>query len=128
MSDSGYDRIHIRDLLARCIVGIYPEERENQQEVLINLTLYADLRAAGRSDKIADTVNYKIVKKNVLAMAEASSFYLIERLAEEAAAIALRDPRVHMVDVAVDKPGALRFARSVAVEIRRFRRDVEPHG
>lgn len=121
-----YDRIHIRDLLARCIVGIYPEERENPQEVLINMTLYTDLRAPGQSDKIADTVNYKTVKKKVLAMAEASSFFLIERLAEEAARIALEDSRVRMVDVTIDKPGALRFARSVAVEIRRTRQDSSP--
>lgn len=126
MSDSEFDRIHIRDLVVRCIVGIFPDERENHQEVVINVTMYTDLRTGGRSDKIADTVNYKTVKKNVLTMAEESSFYLIERLAEETARIALQDPRVRMVDVTVDKPGALRFARSVAVEIRRTRHDVEP--
>ena len=125
MSETEYDCIHIRDLRARCIVGIYPEERENLQDVIINVSMYTDLRTAGRSDKIGDTINYKTVKKNILAMVESSSFFLIERLAEEIAGIALRDPRIHMVDVTVDKPGALRFARSVAVQIRRHRRDVD---
>jgi D-erythro-7,8-dihydroneopterin triphosphate epimerase len=123
MDEHGYDRIHIRDLLARCIVGIYPEERENRQDVVLNLTLYADLRAACRSDAIEDTVDYKAVKKKVLAMVEQSSFNLVERLADEVARVALEDPRVQSVDVTVDKPGALRFARSVAVQIRRMRTD-----
>ncbi len=123
-----YDRIHVRDLLVRCIVGIYPEERDHLQDVVLNVTMYADLRAAGRSDSIDDTVNYKSVKKKILEMVEASSYYLIERLAEAVATIALEDPRVHMVDVTVDKPGALRFARSVAVQIRRARHDAPASG
>lgn len=114
------DRIHIRDLLARCIVGIYPEERENLQEVHLNITMYADLRAAGASDDINDTVNYKDIKKRLLTMVEHSNFFLIERMAEESARICLEDLRVRRVDVTVDKPGALRFARSVAVEITRL--------
>lgn len=124
MCETVLDCIHIRDLLARCIVGIYPEERENTQDVVLNVTMHTDLRAAGQSDRIGDTVNYKTIKNNLLAMVEGSSYYLIERLAEEAATVVLRDPRVQMVDVTVDKPGALRFARSVAVQIRRYRRDV----
>ncbi len=115
------DRIHIRDLAVRCIVGIYPEERTTRQDVLINITLAVDLAKAGESDRIEDTVNYKKIKKDVLTLAEGSSFFLVEKLAAEVAAICLAAPRVAEVTVTVDKPGALRFARSVAVEITRSR-------
>ena len=122
MDETSLDRIHIRDLLVRCIVGIYDEERREKQDVLFNLTLYADLSKAGQSDKIEDTVDYKVIKKDILAMAQKSDSYLIERLAESAAEIALKAPGVQRVDVVVDKPGALRFTRSVAVEITRRRK------
>lgn len=118
------DRIHIRELQLRCVVGIYPEERKEKQDVLINITLHTDLRKAGKSDDINDTVDYKAIKKEVVSMVEESSFLLIERLAEEASIIALRPEGVSAVDVSVDKPGALRFARSVAVEIHRRRTDI----
>jgi D-erythro-7,8-dihydroneopterin triphosphate epimerase len=121
MNKGDMDKIHIRDLLVRCIVGIYPEERGAKQDVIINITLYTDCRAAGRSDCIEDTVNYKAVKKKVLRMAEESQFYLIEKMAEAIAAICLEDTRVVHARVMIDKPGALRFARSVAVEIERNR-------
>ncbi len=120
MTEPVLDRIHIRDLLARCIVGIYPKERENLQEVHLNITMHVDLRAAGQSDDINDTVNYKDIKKRLLSMVEQSNYFLIERMAEESARICLEDHRVRRVDVTVDKPGALRFARSVAVEITRL--------
>ena len=123
MTEQPLDRIHIRDLQARCIVGIYPEERENLQDVILNVTLHTDLRAAGKSDNIDDTVNYKGLKKSLLQMVESSSFFLIERMAEEAARICLQDKRVRRVDLTVDKPGALRFARSVAVQITRTQED-----
>ncbi|MBI2423288.1 MAG: dihydroneopterin aldolase [Candidatus Hydrogenedentes bacterium] len=119
MNSAAMDKIYIRDLQVSCIVGIYPEERTAKQEVLINVVLETDLARACRSDDIADTVNYKEVKKTILRMVEASEFYLIERMADAIAAICLDTPGVQRTTVTVDKPGALRFARSVAVEIAR---------
>lgn len=117
------DQIHIRDLRLRCIIGIYPEERHAAQDVEINITLTADLRRPGRTDAFADTVDYKDVKKRVVAFVEASEFGLIERLAQGIADLCLETPGVTAARVIVDKPGALRFARSVAVDITRERLD-----
>lgn len=115
------DRIHIRDLRTRCIVGIRPEEREKQQDVVIQVTLRADLRKPGQSDDIDDTIDYATLKQQILDTVEASSFLLIERLAQVIADLCLADARVASATVAVEKPGALRFARTVAVEITRTR-------
>jgi 2-amino-4-hydroxy-6-hydroxymethyldihydropteridine diphosphokinase len=118
------DQIHIKDLLLRTLIGINKEEREKRQDVLINITLSADTRPAGRSDEIADAVNYKTITKRVIRMVEASSFYLVERMVDEIARICLADARVEAARVRVEKPGALRFARSVGVEIYRTRADL----
>ncbi|MBN1134960.1 MAG: dihydroneopterin aldolase [Anaerolineae bacterium] len=119
------DLIQIQDLLLRAIIGINEEERRNRQDVLINITLYADTRPAGASDNIEDAVNYRTITKQVIKQVEESSFYLVEKMAAEIAAICLQEPRVEAVDVRVEKPGALRFARSVGVEIHRTRSDME---
>jgi FolB domain-containing protein len=117
------DQIQIKDLLLRTIIGINAEERRARQDVLINIVLYADTRAAGASDDIDDAVNYRTITKRVIKLVEESRFYLVEKLAAEIAAICLEDPRVEAVSVRVEKPGALRFARSVGVEIHRTRTD-----
>jgi D-erythro-7,8-dihydroneopterin triphosphate epimerase len=119
------DQIQIRDLLLRTIIGINEEERRDRQDVLLNIILYADTRAAGASDDIEDAVNYRTITKRIIRRVEESSFDLVEKMAAEVAAICLEDARVEAVDVRVEKPGALRFARSVGVEIHRTRSDVE---
>jgi D-erythro-7,8-dihydroneopterin triphosphate epimerase len=115
------DRIFIKDLLLRCIVGIKPEERQKKQDVLIHLNLYGDLHRACASDNIEDTVDYATLKKKVITLVEGSSFNLVERLAEAIAALCFEDSRVQKVDVEIEKPGALRFARTVGVAITRER-------
>jgi len=113
------DRIHIRDLALRCIIGLYPEERTDKQDVIINVTMETDLYKAGQSDDLNDTVDYKAVKLEILDLVEKSEFKLIESLAERIAEICLKTNGVQSATVTIDKPGALRFCKSVAVEITR---------
>ena len=121
MTERPLDEIHIRDLRLRCIIGLNPEERRHQQDVTISVTLYADLRQAGQSDQMADTVDYRAIKKEIVALVEPSAFLLVERLAERIAETALAHTGVEKVRVLVEKPGALRFARTVGIEIVRQR-------
>jgi len=113
------DEIHIDGLLVRAILGLNPDERVKRQDFLIDLTLYADLSRASRSDEIRDTVDYKWVKEGALKIAETSACRLVEHLAQRLADFCLSHPRVLRVRVRVDKPGALRFARNVGFAILR---------
>ena len=113
------DKIFIRELALRCIIGIFPEERREKQDIVINIELQCDLRKAGGPDDLNDTVDYKAIKKAILELVENSRFKLIEALAENIAKLALADEKVKQVVVTIDKPGALRFAKSSAVEISR---------
>jgi dihydroneopterin aldolase len=115
------ERIFIRDLRVPCIIGINPRERVEPQDVVINIRMDCDLAAACASDAIEDTVNYKTLKDELTAFCSQSSFFLIERLADEIASRCLWLDRVRRVTVSVDKPGALTGARSVAVEVERSR-------
>jgi len=115
------DRILISDLSARCIIGINEEERREKQDVVINLIIFADLGKVAKSDRFEDSVDYRALKKKVLNIVEDSKYYLLEALAESIAEICLEQPGVMQIQVRVDKPSALRFARSVGVEIERKR-------
>lgn len=117
------DRILIKDLHVRGIIGVNDWERAEKQDILINLTLTADLREAGRSDDIDDTVNYRTVTKQTLTLVESSSRCTVEALAEDIAKLCLAIKGVNEARVRVEKPGAVRFAGSVGVEIERRRED-----
>lgn len=117
------DRIKITDLHLRCVIGANDWEREVRQDVLINIELRTDLRQAGASDDLADAVDYRSLTKRVIAMVESSDYHLVEALAGAIAALCLDDQRVRSTVVRVEKPGALRFARTVGVEVERARDD-----
>jgi FolB domain-containing protein len=114
-------RILITDLTARCVLGVSAEERREKQEVVINVSLAADLSAAAASDRFEDTLDYRALKKAILSLVEGSDYYLLEALSERIADLCLEDSRVQQVTVQVEKPSALRFARSVAVEVAKER-------
>jgi dihydroneopterin aldolase/D-erythro-7,8-dihydroneopterin triphosphate epimerase len=117
-------RIVIRDLLLRGIVGINPDERTKPQDILVNITMWAETRPAAASDDIGDAINYRTITKAIIAHIEQGDPMLVERLASEVAGICFdADPRIEEVEVALEKPGALRFARSVGVVIHRTRED-----
>ncbi len=113
------DQIIIRDLVARGIIGINDWEREKPQEILINITLFTDLRQAGETDNLTYSVNYRTIAKRVQAHAETAQRLTVEALAQDLARICLEEAGVEKVRVRVEKPGAVRFTRSVGVEIER---------
>ena len=119
------DHVLINNLRLRCIIGINPEERVNRQDVVINIRVTNDNRPAAASDSIEDAVNYRSISKDVISLVEGSEFLLVERMAEEIAKTALKDPKADGVYVEVLKPGAVRFAESVGVSIERTRADFE---
>ncbi len=117
------DKIIVEDLLVRSIIGINPDERVEKQDILINMVLYADIREASRNDDIESAVNYRSVTKRVIEHVETSSDGLIEKLVTDIARVVLTEFPVERVRVRVEKPGALRFTKSVGIEIERTPQD-----
>ncbi|MCB0022537.1 MAG: dihydroneopterin aldolase [Caldilinea sp.] len=120
------DRIFIKDLLVRGIVGIKPDERANRQDILVNATFWADTRPAALSDQIEDTVNYRSAAKAMIAHIESEGPQLVERLAADLVRVCFEsDPRIQAVEMSVEKPGAVRFSRSVGLTIYRTRAEMQ---
>jgi FolB domain-containing protein len=115
------DKIIIKNLLARGIIGVNDWERRRAQNILINVTLFTDTRRAGATDDIADCVDYSQMTKKLFAHAESVNRLTVEALANDLAGLCLEEKNVQKVIIRVEKPGAVRFAESVGVEIERSR-------
>ena len=115
------DKVIIKDLLVRGIIGVNDWERKRAQDILINITLFTDTRRAAETDNIADCVNYSTMSKRIQAHAESAERLTVEALANDLTKICLEDKGVQKVILRVEKPGAVRFAKSVGVEIERSR-------
>jgi FolB domain-containing protein len=117
------DKIVIKNLLARGIIGVHDWERKRAQNILINITMFTDTRRAAQTDNLEDCIDYSTMSKRVLAHAESVNRLTVEALANDLAKICLEEKDVQKVIVRVEKPGAVRFAESVGVEIERSRDD-----
>ena len=117
------DKIIIKNLLARGIIGVNDWERKRPQNILINITIFTDTRRAAQTDSLEDCVNYSTKSKKVLAHAESIKRMTVEALANDLAKVCLQEEGVQTVIVRMEKPGAVRFAESVGVEIERSKND-----
>ena len=121
------DRVFIHGLELYCVIGLQPWEREVMQKVRIDLEMTGDCRPAAAGDDASLALDYRAVSKRVQNLVEGSSFRLVETLAERIAAAVLADfPRARSVSVRVAKPGAVRFAEAVGVQIEREREGLPP--
>jgi 7,8-dihydroneopterin aldolase/epimerase/oxygenase len=119
------DKIFLRELKTEAIIGIFDWERQVRQTLLIDLEFDADVRRAALSDSIDDTLNYKGVAKRVRQFVEASSFHLVESLAEHIAMLLLEEFALSWVKIGLNKPGAIRNSKSVGILIERERKDLD---
>ncbi|MBR4748145.1 MAG: dihydroneopterin aldolase [Abditibacteriota bacterium] len=111
------DKIHLTGITADCIIGVFPEERARPRTVVASLSLCADLSRAAASDDIRDTIDYFGLCVRIRQYMGASSFMLLESLAEGIARIAL-DEGACGVRIWVSKPGAMEGA-DARIEITR---------
>ncbi len=106
--------VRIKDLKLRTYIGIFDWEQKEKQDVIINLTIDFDASRAAQSDQIEDTVDYKKICKGIIGLVEEGRFMLIEKMANDILRQVMQDQRIQKTHIEIDKPGALRFARSVS--------------
>jgi len=113
------DKIYIKQLHVRGHIGFQPWEKEKHQDIYVHYEIETDTKKAAASDKPEDALDYKAINKSIIDLVENNAFNLIETLAEKIAALILQDKRIIKTCVKVEKPDALRFTKTVGVEITR---------
>lgn len=122
---SNSDTLTIQRLRCNAIIGCNPQERLVPQPLIVTAILECDLSRACQSDSLDDTANYHDISLALQKLAAESKFYLIERFAEAAAEVCLKDSHVNAVRIRVEKPNAIPNAECACVEIRRGKTLIE---
>ncbi|MBM7614944.1 dihydroneopterin aldolase [Alkaliphilus hydrothermalis] len=101
------DKIIMKNLGFYGYHGVLPEETKLGQKFFIDVELYTDLKTAGLSDDVADTVNYADVYDIIKNITENMKFKLIEALGENIASSILQGfPQVKEIVITIKKPEA----------------------
>lgn len=116
------DLIYVKNLKIDCVIGAFEWERRIRQTVAIDLDLAADVASAAKTDRLADTVDYKAIAKRLIDFVGRSEFQLVETLAERIAEVVRQEFAIAWVRVRINKKGALRHATDVGVVIERGQR------
>lgn len=118
-SVTGFRRVFVRDLVLPALIGVHLHEKDGRQRVRINLDMQVAEDGIAVSDQISDVVSYEEVVNDVRVLVAGGHINLVETLAEEVAALCLKDNRVHSVKVQIEKLEVFGDAESVGVEIER---------
>ncbi len=113
------DIVFIKGLTAACVIGIYDFEREILQDVVLDIEMEANIKAASATDDIEQAIDYRAVSDRIIAFIKKSEFQLIETLAERICAIILNEFAVASVKLTLDKGKILDDVQSVGVIINR---------
>lgn len=117
------DFICLKDLKLDAVIGTLDWERRVRQTVSLDLEMGVDLKPAAASDQLADTLDYSTLAQRLGAFVSQSEFRLIEALAEACARIIVTEFGVTQLKLTLHKPGAVRNAADVALQIERQRSD-----
>jgi dihydroneopterin aldolase len=118
--------VFLRDMVLTASIGVHDFEHEARQRIRLNIDLAVEddglaplSRAAVGRDELSRVVDYEAVAANMRAIAGAGHIRLVETLAERLAEACLRDRRIKIVRVRVEKLDILPDTASVGVEIER---------
>ncbi|MEM7280824.1 MAG: dihydroneopterin aldolase [Pseudomonadota bacterium] len=113
------DKVLITGLEIEAIVGVYAWERDTKQTVIVDLEMATDIAKAAATDDLMHACDYDAIAKRLLSFVEASSYQLVETLAEEIAKVVRQEFDVPWVRVTLHKPSAVKKAADVAIRIER---------
>jgi dihydroneopterin aldolase len=95
--------LYIKDLIIEAKHGMHDHEKQTKQRFLVSVELILDLSRAGQSDDLADSLDWLLLKNEIVAIVQSNSFNLMERLAQVIADAMLKHRGVQKVSVTIDK-------------------------
>jgi dihydroneopterin aldolase len=113
------DIIFISELKVKTKLGVPAWERMVPQTVILDIEIGYDLKAAGKSDSINDTIDYGAIVMRIQETLNKHSFHLVEALAEHICQLIFCEFGAHSTKVKVAKPAILPGLKALGIIIER---------
>ena len=117
--------IRVKDLSLRTFIGFKPHEKKHKQDVLIQLEVEVETSMVEHNDdyQAEGFYDYRSMTKSVIKLVEESRLDLLEALTRKVLDEIMSNPLVKKARVEIEKPHALRYSRTVSVEMSSERSD-----
>ena len=117
--------VFIKDFIIEEIIGIHEHEKIKKQKIKFNIILDVNKSSIPDEQDIKSIVDYEKITNNLKNLVKNKKYNFLESLAEDSFKKIFEDKRINSVKIKIEKPEAIRNAKSVGVEVFKTRKDYE---
>ena len=117
--------VFVKDFIIEEIIGFYKHEKEKKQKIIFNIVLDIDQGSLPDEKDIKSIVDYEKITNKLEKLTKSTKYNFIESLAEDSFKEIFEDKRINSIKIKIEKPEAIKNARSVGVEVFKTRKDYE---
>jgi dihydroneopterin aldolase len=115
----------IKDFLINEIIGIHKHEKIDKQKIIFNITIGVNQNTIPNEDNLSSIVDYEKITNKLEFLAKNKNYNFLESLAEDSFKEIFMDERINSINIKIEKPDAIKNAKSVGVEVFKSRNDYE---
>jgi len=117
--------VFIKDFIIEEMIGFYKHEKEKKQKIIFNIVLDIDQNSLPDEKDIKSIVDYEKITNKLESLTKSKKYNFLESLAEDSFKEIFEDKRINSIKIKIEKPEAIKNARSVGVEVFKTRKDYE---
>ena len=117
--------VFIKDFIIEEIIGIHEHEQIKKQKIIFNIILDVNQNSLPYEKDIKSIVDYEKITNNLKNLVKNKKYNFLESLAEDSFKEIFEDKRINSVTIKIEKPEAIKNAKSVGVEVFKTRKDYE---
>ena len=117
--------VFIKDFIIDEIIGFHKYEKIKKQKIKFNIVLDVNQSSTPDEKDIKSIVDYEKITNKLEKLTKKKKYNFLESLAEDSFEEIFEDKRINSVKIKIEKPEAIKNAKSVGVEVFKTRKDYE---
>jgi len=117
--------VFIKDFIIEEIIGVYEYEKIKKQKIKFNIVLDINQSSVPDEKDIKSIVDYEKITNKLKNLTKSKKYNFLESLAEDSFKDIFEDKRINSVTIKIEKPEAIKNAKSVGIEVFKTRKDYE---
>ena len=117
--------VFIKDFIIEEIIGFYKHEKIKKQKIKFNIILDVNQSSVPDEGNIKSIVDYEKITNKLKNLVKSKKYNFLESLAEDSFKEMFEDKRINSVTIKIEKPDAIKNAKSVGIEVFKTRKDYE---
>ena len=117
--------VFIKDFIIEEIIGVHEHEKIKKQKIKFNIVLDINQSSVPNEKDIKSIVDYEKITNKLENLTKSKKYNFLESLAEDSFKEIFEDKRINSATIKIEKPEAIKNAKSVGVEVFKTRKDYE---